>query len=197
VKTGNRVLWTVVGLVLLAAGVAGLLINLDRMPGTDPGQPVIWPELAEQARSWRPWLLAAVIVLGLVLVVLGGLLLRAQLRRRGGVSLPDLRLDSADQHGQTVVGTRVMVNGLAHDLENQAGVSRAAAHLSGDTRRPNLRLWLTVEPGTHLDRIQQQVRDALRRFTTTTGLTPGEVTIDTKVATKVAGAQRSRLTAVR
>ena len=192
-NTGNRVLWTLIGLVLTAAGVAGLLINLDRMPGTDSGQPVIWPELAEQGRSWRTWLLAGVIVLGLLLALLGALLLRAQLRRRGGVSMPDLRFDSPDEHGQTVVGTRVMVNGLTHDLGKQVGVSRAAAHLGGDTRRPSLRLWLTVEPGTRLDRVQRRVLEALRRFTTTTGLTPGDVTVDTKVA----GLQRSRLTAVR
>jgi len=193
VKTGNRVLWTVIGLVLTAAGVAGLLINFDRMPGTDSGQPLIWPELAEQGRSWRPWLLAGVIVLGLLLALLGALLLRAQLRRRGGVSMPDLRFDSPGEHGQTVVGTQVMVKGLAHDLENQVGVSRAAAHLGGDSHRPSLRLWLTVEPGTHLDSVQQRVLDAVHRFTTTTGLTPGDVTVDTKVA----GLQRSRLTAVR
>ncbi|HZM78427.1 MAG TPA: hypothetical protein VFC19_22095 [Candidatus Limnocylindrales bacterium] len=192
-KTGNRVLWTAIGLILTAAGVAGLLINLDRLPGTDRGQPVIWPELVEQGRSWRPWLLAGVIVLGLLLALLGALLLRAQLRRRGGASMSDLRFDSADEHGQTVVGTRVMVKGLAHDLENQVGVSRAAVHLGGDTGRPNLRLWLTVEPGTHLDRVQYQVLEVLRRFTTTTSLTPGDVTVDTKVA----GLQRSRLTAVK
>jgi hypothetical protein len=193
VKTGNRLLWTAIGLILAAAGVAGLLINLGRMPGTDRSQPVIWPSLAEQARSWRPWLLAGVVVLGLLLVLLGALLLRAQLRRRGGVTMPDLRVGSADEHGQTIVGSRVMAKGLAHDLENQAGVSRAAAHLGGDTGRPSLRLWLTVEPGTHLDRVQQRVLTALRRFTTTTGLTPSDVTVDTKVA----GPQSSRLTAVR
>lgn len=192
-NTGNRVLWTVIGLVLTAAGVAGLLINLDRMPGTGSGQPVIWPELVEQGRSWRPWLLAGVIVLGLLLALLGALLLRAQLRRRGGVSMPDLRVDSADEHGQTVVGTRVMVKGLAHDLENEVGVSRATAHLGGDARRPNLHLWLTLEPGAHLDRVQGRVLNALRRFSTTTSLTPSDVTVDTKVA----GVQSSRLTAVR
>lgn len=192
-KTGNRLLWTAIGLVLTAGGVAGLLINLDRMPGTDPSQPVIWPELVEQGRSWRPWLLAGVIVLGLLLALLGALLLGAQLRRRGGVSMPDLRVGSPDEHGQTVVGTRVMAKGLAHDLENEAGVSQAAAHLGGDTARPSLRLWLTVEPGTPLDRVQQRVLDALRRFTTTTSLTPSDVTVDTKVVRL----QRSRLTAVR
>lgn len=192
-NTGNRVLWTAIGLVLAAAGVAGLLVNLDRMPGADGDQALIWPELAERGRSWRPWVLAAVIVIGLLLALLGALLLRAQLRRRDGVSMPDLRFGSPDQHGQTVVGSRVLAKSLAKDLENQVGVSRAAAHLGGDTRRPSLRVWLTVEPGTHLDRTQQRVLDALRRFTTTTGLTPGEVTVDTKVA----GYQRSRLTAVR
>ena len=192
-NTGNRVLWTAIGLVLTAAGVAGLLINLGRMPGTDRDRPVIWPELADQARSWRPWVLAAVIVLGLLLALLGALLLRAQLRRRGGVGMPDLRMGSPDEHGQTIVGTRVMAKGLAHDLENQAGVSRAAAHLGGDAGRPSLRLWLTVEPGTPLDRVQQRVLDALRRFTTTTSLTPSDITVDTKVA----GIQRSRLTAPR
>jgi hypothetical protein len=147
----------------------------------------------EQARSWRTWLLAGVIVLGLLLALLGALLLRAQLRRRGGVSMPDLRIDAADEHGQTVVGTRVIVRGIAHDLENQAGVSRAAAHLGGDTERPHLRLWLTLEPGTPLDSLQQRVLEALRRFTTTTSLTPKDVTVDTKVA----GLPKGRLTAVR
>ncbi len=192
-NTGNRILWTIVGLVLTGLGVVGLLINLGRMPRTDRHQVVLWPELLRQWREWHTWMLVGVVALGLLLVLLGLLLLRGQLRRRSGASMRDLRMTSPSDMGQTVVGARVMVKGLEHDLANQPGISNAAAHLGGGSDDPRLRLWLTVEPGTNLDPIRRLVRLALSRFTTTTSLRPADVFVDARIA-RLRG---SRLTPVR
>jgi hypothetical protein len=187
------VLWTIIGLVLTGLGVVGLLVNLGRMPGIDRNQAVIWPDLLRLWRDWRGWILAGVIVLGLLMALLGLLLLRGQLRPRG-VSMPDLQMTAPSGQGRTVVGTPVMVRGLANDLENEPGVRRAAAYLGGESDDPRLRLWLTLEPGTSLDRIRQGVHSAVDRFAATTSLRPADVTIDTRIA---AGLQRSRLTPIR
>jgi hypothetical protein len=189
VTTANRALWTIVGLVLLALGVVGLLVNLGHLPGTYRNAYLLWPEFLDRWRSWGNGATAGVILVGLLLAVLGALLLRAQLIPRGGAPMPDLVLDfddstspsSAGPAGRTRVRTSVLADGLARDVENHRGVLRASADIAGDRFKPELLLRLTVDPGVDLDALRRHVDASVRRFATTTDLKPVRVDVSTRL----------------
>ncbi|MFC7484642.1 hypothetical protein ACFQX7_37890 [Luedemannella flava] len=91
-NAGNRALWIVMSLLLIGLGTVGVLAHYGRLPGTDPDLPLLSPNARERWTSWGTWAMVATIVAGLVLAVLGVVLMRAQLRRRGRADMPDLEL---------------------------------------------------------------------------------------------------------
>jgi hypothetical protein len=190
VTAANRALWTVIGLVLLALGVVGVLVNLGHLPGTYRNAHLLWPELLGHWRSWGNRATAGVIIGGLLLAALGALLLRVQLLPRGRAPMPDLVLDfdsAADSTGvtepagRTRVRTSVLADGLARDVGNHHGVVRASADIAGDRFKPELLLRLTVDPGVNLDGLRRHVDASVRRFATTTDLKPVRVEVSTRV----------------
>jgi hypothetical protein len=92
VNTGNRVLWSIIGLLLLAAGVLGVMANRGWLPFVDRDQQALTPTAIQRWNSWGNWTTAVIIAAGLLLVVLGILLIRAQLRGRGGAPMGDLSM---------------------------------------------------------------------------------------------------------
>jgi hypothetical protein len=191
VNVGNRVLWTLIGLILLGLGVLGTLMSLGRLPGANRNAPLLAPGLLAQWRQSAGWLTMALVLAGLVLAILGFLLLRAQLRPRGGPAMPDLVLTSSrpdsdgDPAGRTRVHTGALTRGLSRDLLAVPGVRHASANLSGNSRRPDLLIRLTVDPAADLDLAHREVDQALRRFTTTSGLDLASVEVDTKLTDRV------------
>lgn len=119
-NTGNRVLWAILGLVLLALGVAGALASLDRLPGVDADSSVLPSSLDTRWREAGFWAPLVSIVAGVVLVGLGYLLLRAQLRRRTGPSTSALVLPDI-----------VAPVGLAAADVSPAGSTAAGGHSAG------------------------------------------------------------------
>lgn len=88
----NRTLWTVIGLVLLAAGLTGLLIGSGVLSFVDRQQVLLPTTVIDAWNRNEAWLLALTIAAGVVVALLGVLLIRAQLRRRGGPPMADLYL---------------------------------------------------------------------------------------------------------
>lgn len=88
----NRTLWIVVSLLLIGLGVTGVLAHYGRLPGTDPDLPLLSPDARDQWNAWGTWAIAATIAAGAVLALLGLLLVRAQLRRRGRTDMPNLEV---------------------------------------------------------------------------------------------------------
>jgi hypothetical protein len=203
-NTGNRVLWTLIGLLLTAAGVFGVLVSLDRIPGTYPQTRVLSPQLLEQWRRWEGWATAGVVVLGVLAAVLGLLLLRVQLRKRGRRHLADLTFgqrsayrpgarppqaaeESGPPAGVTQVRYRAVAHSLERDLQAQAGVQRANVMICGRADRPEVLLDLTAPAGADLVALRGTVGAALERFSATTGLTPASVHVNTRVAKGMVG----------
>lgn len=86
----HRVLWAVIGLVLTALGITGILASYRTLPGVDAASPLLWSGLR---RWWAgispggPILAAAV---GLLLAVLGFRLLAWQVRIRSDPAMGEL-----------------------------------------------------------------------------------------------------------
>ncbi|GAA1742351.1 hypothetical protein [Luedemannella helvata] len=91
-NAGNRALWIVVSLLLIGLGVLGVLAHYGRLPGTDPSLPLLSPDVRDWWNSWDVWATVAAVAVGLILAVLGVMLMRAQLRRRGRADMPDLKM---------------------------------------------------------------------------------------------------------
>lgn len=176
----NRTLWTVIGLVLLAAGVTGLLAGYGVLSFVDRQQVVLPPELiAGWNRNEGRWL-AVTIVGGLLVALLGLLLLRAQFRRRGGPTMPDLYMPMSPEpaeapqpdRGGTEVASRALHRALQRDFESDQQVRDAAVRLTGPPDHPRLLVRLAVAADTDVARLADHVDRVMHRFTTTSGVQP-------------------------
>jgi hypothetical protein len=189
-NTANRILWAVLGLILLALGVFGVLASLDQLRGIDGDSAVLPNSLNERWNEWGFWAPALTVVVGIVLALLGLALLRAQTRRRGGAATgelvvahvdsgPDGRAPSAS--GTTRVEGRTLVHALTADLARDRHIESASANLIGTAVRPRLVLHLDVVPGADLSQLHGVVDAALERFNRTSGLRPQVTDVDVRL----------------
>jgi hypothetical protein len=185
VNTGNRVLWIAIGAVLTAAGALGVLASRRWGQRT-----VLGPEAVRRWHDWGGWAVAAVIVAGLLLAVLGFVLLRAQLRGRGGAPMADLvlpnrRPDPAPEEredevltgdpfvpGRLRISSGALQHALTRDLSAHATVRRAAVRLVGDRDHPEALVRLNVTADADVTRLRSHVDSALDRFAATSGVRP-------------------------
>lgn len=179
-NAANRVLWTVIGLVLLAAGVAGVLANRGWLPGADADAPLLWPELRHWWREIDPWGLVVTGLLGAVVALLGLILLAAEFRSRGAPALGELRL-AHERPGSTRVRGPVVGHGLERDLTRDPGIHAAAVAITGTAPRPELWVRLDLERQADLATVREHVDGALDRFARTYGLRPRKLDITTRV----------------
>lgn len=173
----NRVLWTIVGVVLLGAGLLTAAASLGWLPGAQTESPLLWGDVIEQWQDWEPWVWVAVVVLGLILAWLGWRLIRAQLRFDDGSAMRDLEIDATYGRGHTVVGRSTLTSATEKDLERIAGVHGAAVRLLGERDKPEVRARLDVRQDASLSAVAADVHEALGRFTTTSGLGPEAVDV--------------------
>jgi hypothetical protein len=183
-NTANRVLWTILGVLLLALGVCGTLASLGLLPWVPADWvllPFSWNATWHRFGNWAP---AAAIVAGLVVTLLGWLLLRAELRRRRGRPMSELVLPSAalPGSGATVVGSGTLEKALSHDLARSRQLTGATAYLTGDPARPTVALRLAVAPDANLGQVKDIVDGALHRFAATSGVSPRIAEVDVRIA---------------
>jgi len=188
VNTGNRLLWIAIGAVLTAAGVLGALVSRGVLISSQ--RTVLGPEVSRRWHDWEGWAFAAVIVGGLLVAVLGFLLLRAQLRGRGGPPMADVVLfnhpprlapvewkdDVAFREpfvpGRIRITTNALQHALTRDLATHATVRRAAVRLVGDRDHPEALVRLNVTADADVARLRSHVDSVLDRFAATSGLRP-------------------------
>jgi hypothetical protein len=182
VNTGNRVLWIAIGAILTAAGVIGTLASLGRISWLGRDRTLLGPEAVRRWNTWYPWAVAVVIVAGFILVLLGFLLLRAQLRGRGGAPMPDLvsrtvspapdmGADDAGR-GRVRVSSSALEQSLVRDLRGNRQVRRVAVRLVGDRGHPEALVRLSVTADADVTGLRSHVDSALDRFAATSGVRP-------------------------
>ncbi|UQA96183.1 alkaline shock response membrane anchor protein AmaP [Streptomyces halobius] len=165
-RTVNRVLLGLTGVVLVGTGGTVLFGGLDLAARWHLGLPEDWPWtrpddvlLSEENRTrwtdtgwWWPTVIAALAVL--VLLLLWWLL--AQLRRH---RLNEILVDSGDGEGALMRG-RALEAVLAAETEALEGVDRAGVQLTGRRTQPRVRAVLTLvphaDPGTVLLRLADE-----------------------------------------
>lgn len=135
----NRTILILLGLILLAAGVLGLVLSF----GGFGAQPAESPVLPEQLRSFadqNAWFWWVVALAGVLLALLALRWLLAQLRT-DRVSRLDLTDD--DRAGVTTVHTGAVCDAVEDEARTFRGVSGATAHIRGARDTMDLRVDLT------------------------------------------------------
>lgn len=176
----NRVLWTVIGAVALAAGVLGLLAGFGVLSTVDKQRTVLTQGMVDAWNRDRTPALAITIAAGVVLALLGILLLTAMLRRTGGPLMDDIHVQEpqtgepapAQLPGSTEVASKALHHALEEDLEGDRQVRRAAVRLTGPTDHPQLMVRLAVTDDADIARLAGHLDKAVDRFTTTSGVRP-------------------------
>jgi hypothetical protein len=183
---GNRLLWTIVGAVLLLAGVGMALSSAGTFGtfGVDRDRPLVTDAFADRWSSWDGWAWAVAIAVALLVALLGFLLLRAELRGRGGGALADRVLAAASGVGQTRVSSTALTRALTRDLQHHPGVRRAGVRFAGRERRPEVYLNLTVTPEADIGSVREHVDSALSRFEATSGWRPDLADVTVAVPAK-------------
>ncbi|MGX5187848.1 alkaline shock response membrane anchor protein AmaP [Streptomyces avermitilis] len=148
-RTVNRVLLGLAGLILVALGGSVLAVGLGVRPPSwwiHDGRHDVLLSYAERTR-WRDegWWWPTVIAVLAVLVLLALWWLSAVLRRR---RLAEVLVDTGDGEGAMLRG-RALEGVLAADAEQLDGVGRAHVLLTGRRAAPEARVRLLLEP--HVD----------------------------------------------
>jgi hypothetical protein len=175
----NRVRLALLGLLLLAFGVAGLLARADVF-GAPAASSAVLPEgLVARWDRYDPWNLVAVGIVALLLAWYGWRLVRAQLRRGGGrAQMGDLEYRAAEpgrqdaDRGRTTVRAAAISHSTEAALERVRGVERAVVGLFGSPYEPELRARLDVNANADLTQLRHNVSAVLERLATTTGMPP-------------------------
>lgn len=170
-RSVNRVLLALAGLVLLVFGGSVLAIGLGVKPPSwwiyDGKHEVLLTE-ANRTR-WRDegWWWPVVIAALAVLLLLALWWLAAELRRR---RLAALHLDTGDGDGALLRG-RALENALAEEAERGDGVDGARARLNGRSSSPRAALRLSLAPHASPLLVQHHaVTEALRTARESAGL---------------------------
>ena len=148
-RTVNRVLLGVVGLLLVVLGGAVLAVGLGVQPPSwwiHDGRHDVLLDDAERTR-WRDsgWWWPTVIAVLAVLVLLALWWLTSVLRRR---RLTEVLVDTGDGEGALLRG-RALEGVLAAEAADLDGVAHAHVHLTGRRDAPRTRVSLLLEP--HVD----------------------------------------------
>lgn len=185
-NVGNRVLWSIMGLLLLGAGVLGVLANRGWL-GVNRDMALVNGTGGQPWQRWPGWVIAILIVAGLVVAALGVLLVRAQVRGRGGAQ-------ATGEAGQTVVSAAELNDSLVRDLERTDQIRHAAVRVVGDQANPQLLMRLSVTRDADVPGLTGYVDRAVGRLARTSGVHPevAEVTVTTRVGTDRDGSGHGR-----
>lgn len=162
VNAANRSVLVLLGLLLLTAGVLGLVLSFGGF-GTGPAAGPVLPEQPRSFARENPWFWWAVAAGSLVLALLGLRWLVAQLGT-DRVGRLDLTADESD--GVTTVHSGAVTDAVENEVQAIRGVGGTSAHIRGGQRRC---LSMTVDLTERADiaevraRIEQGVVPHLRQ----------------------------------
>jgi hypothetical protein len=178
VSAVDRVVVLLLGLVLVALGLAGAAWQRGRLPRAGDRLTLTWA--ADVVRQgWWPWALGAT---GLVLVLVALRWLVAHLPQR---RLHDVDLAGSDATGRLVADLSSVAAAAAQDAETLAGVRSARGRALDERGRRTLDLVLTLDPQADLAAVSEGVDATVARIAEAIGpQTPVRVHLHVARATR-------------
>jgi hypothetical protein len=167
----NRARDIILGLIFLALGIAGLLIQAELLQDwlnrelSTPG------EYYRQARDFLDdyvgWVIAGLLLLGLLLLWLGLGWIRRQFATPT-TRVRDITLQEEPQ-GSTVVDADVVSHALERDLVRMPDIHDASVRLLAAGSRPRLAVRATVDGAANLGTVRDEMEQAYGRLRTVLG----------------------------
>lgn len=165
----NRTLWALIGLLCLAAGVAGLL-GANGYFGGSVAHYEVASTVVRSAKQPAALLAVAIVLVGVIVAILGILLIRAQLNLGPPASFGDLHLPSEQgARGRTLLRSVALRRGLERDLAGIPGMRGVGVSLLGRPDSPWLQVRVEVESDRDLRTVEQAIARAVERFNVTLG----------------------------
>lgn len=149
----ERWLISVLGLLALLAGLAGLVVGAGWLGTFRAQRPILDPVVSGWVQGAGGLAIPVAIVVGIVLLGLGLWWLRRALRPE---TKPDMRLDRGPG-GSAIVTAHAVTQAVRADAETVSGVSRARARMAGNSWQPGLRLTLSMEEDANLRRAWEEL----------------------------------------
>lgn len=153
----NRTVLTLLGLILLAAGVAGALLSFGVF-GADPAHAELLDNfLCAYIGANSGWFWIAAAVGGLLLIVLGFRWLIALSFSTDRVN--ELPVAGNRERGQTTLTSSALTAAVTEEIEGYRGVHSANARVIGDISAPRLVLEVALEDTAELTAVRDRIVD--------------------------------------
>lgn len=150
----NRALLTLLALLLIALGGAGLAAGLDAFGSQFAHRTVLdnaFSRYVGRHGSWV-WPLIAVATILIALAALRWLATQASSERAGTTRVP-----GETGHGTTTLRASALSDAVANQIAGYRGVHGAKARLLGDTGNERLDLSITVADRVHFDDVRTRI----------------------------------------
>lgn len=137
----NRGVLLLVGLLLLGAGILGLVVSFGGFGTRTQHTPVLDPAARSFAAA-HDWFWLALAVGVLVVVILTLLWLRAQLST---TRVRTITLEGDRSHGATSLAAAAVERACAEELQSHRGIGRARAVMLGDVYDQRIALFVSLD----------------------------------------------------
>jgi len=150
----DRFLLLLLGLLLSAAGVLGLLVGFGVFGSRLRNKPVFDNFIGAFFGDHGQWLWPVIALVGLLLGWLALRWLLAQLRPTG---VRDVQLEPRSTTGRTDLVGAAVTDAVTEEVGSYRGVAGARARLSGDELEPELRLRVQLDARADVAALRQRI----------------------------------------
>lgn len=156
----SRVVLTIVGLIALAVGVAGILAGTGVFGSNIEHQHLTDNDVSRYFSHHGNWLWPAIAGAAFVIVILSLIwLLRVLFStdRAGDISVAATAPAGGGAAGQTTLRTSALTKAVVQEIESYHGVASARARVLGDTAEPTLAVNVTAIRRADLSGLVQRI----------------------------------------
>lgn len=159
----NRTVFTLLGILLIAAGTYGLARGYGAFGSTQAQEPLLTGGISGFFTRIDDWFWPLVALVALILAYLAYRWLKAQLTPTSSVSELDLTRDPAE--GRTTLRAFGLTSALSDDLQRDPAVRSARVRMLEDGGRPEVDVDVDVSEDTGLSEVRRRIESgALARF---------------------------------
>jgi hypothetical protein len=149
----NRVLLSLLGAILVAAGAAGLAAGLGAFGTATRHRAVLTPDVSSWGDRYA-WLWPVVAVVAALIGLAALRWLAIQLRSD---VLREVPLERDVRHGETTLSARAVTTALSQEIDSYFGVAAASARLRGTPYRSDLVIRATLDGRADLPDVRRRI----------------------------------------
>lgn len=159
----NRTVFTLLGILLIAAGAYGVARGYGAFGSTQAQEPLLTGGITDFFGRIDDWFWPLVALVALIIAYLAYRWLRAQLTPSPSVSELDLTRDPAE--GRTTLRASGLTSAFSDDIEQDPAVRSARVRMVEDGTRPEVDVDVDVSEDADLNTVRRRIEtDAMQRF---------------------------------